>query len=51
MEQLRPVSKTEKILFPIFVTLVVSLMVPMAAPLLVVLMLGNPLRRNLVFCQ
>ena len=50
MEQLRPVSKTEKILFPIFVTLVVSLMVPMAAPLLGMLMLGNLLRESGV-CQ
>ncbi|MBC8570130.1 sodium ion-translocating decarboxylase subunit beta [Zongyangia hominis] len=50
MEQLRPVSKTEKILFPILVTLVVSLMVPMAAPLLGMLMLGNLFRESGV-CQ
>lgn len=41
MKQLRPVSKTEKIVFPIAVTLVVSLIVPSAAPLLGMLMLGN----------
>lgn len=41
MEQLRPVSKTEKILFPIMVTLVVSLMLPPAATLIGMLMLGN----------
>lgn len=44
MEQLRPVSKTEKILFPIIVTVVVSLLVPSATPLLGALMLGNLLR-------
>lgn len=41
MEQLRPVSKSEKILFPIMVTLVVSLMLPPAATLVGMLMLGN----------
>ncbi|MCT4604601.1 MAG: sodium ion-translocating decarboxylase subunit beta [Marinisporobacter sp.] len=41
MDQLRPVSKTEKILFPIMVTLVVSLMLPPAATLIGMLMLGN----------
>lgn len=41
MEQLRPVSQTEKILFPIIVTLVVSLMLPPAATLIGMLMLGN----------
>lgn len=41
MEQLREVSKKEKILFPIIVTLVVSLMLPPAAPLIGMLMLGN----------
>ncbi|SHJ89360.1 sodium ion-translocating decarboxylase subunit beta [Paramaledivibacter caminithermalis] len=44
MEQLRPVSKTEKILFPIMVTLVVSLMLPPAATLIGMLMLGNLFR-------
>ena len=41
MEQLREVSKQEKILFPIVVTLIVSLIVPSAAPLIGCLMLGN----------
>ncbi|QEK11106.1 sodium ion-translocating decarboxylase subunit beta [Crassaminicella thermophila] len=41
MDQLRPVSKTEKILFPIMVTLIVSLMLPPAATLIGMLMLGN----------
>ena len=46
MEQLRPVSKTEKILFPIMVTAVGSLLLPSAAPLLGSLMLGNLLRES-----
>lgn len=41
MEQLRPVSKTEKIIFPIIVTLVVCCLVPSATPLIGMLMLGN----------
>lgn len=41
MEQLRVVSKTEKIIFPIIVTLFVSLLLPSVAPLLGCLMLGN----------
>ena len=41
MGQLRTVSKTEKIVFPIVVTVVVSLMLPSAAPLIGSLMLGN----------
>ena len=41
MGQLRPVSKTEKIIFPIAVTVIVSLMLPSAAPLIGSLMLGN----------
>jgi len=41
MQQLRPVSKTEKILFPILVTIVVLLLLPDAAPLIGMLMLGN----------
>lgn len=44
MEQLRPVSKTEKIVFPIMVTIFVSLLLPSAAPLVGLLMLGNLLR-------
>ena len=44
MEQLRPVSKVEKIIFPILVTVVVSLLLPAAASLVGMLMLGNLLR-------
>ena len=46
MEQLRPVSKTEKILFPIFVTLICVLLLPSAAPLIGMLMLGNLFRES-----
>lgn len=41
MEQLRPVSKLEKIMFPIVVTIIVCLFLPSAAPLVGMLMLGN----------
>ena len=41
MDQLRPVSKTEKILFPIIVTIVVGLIIPDAVSLVGCLMLGN----------
>ncbi len=41
MEQLRPVSKKERIIFPIVVTVVVALFVPDAVPLVGCLMLGN----------
>ena len=41
MENLRPVSKTEKVVFPILVTLIVTLIIPDAAPLVGFLMLGN----------
>ncbi|MBR3504791.1 MAG: sodium ion-translocating decarboxylase subunit beta [Clostridia bacterium] len=44
MEQLRPVSKTEAIIFPIVVTIVVSMLLPDAATLIGCLMLGNLLR-------
>lgn len=44
MEQLRPVSKTEKILFPIIVTLAVSLLLPSAGTLVGMLMFGNLLK-------
>ena len=44
MEQLRPVSKLEKILFPIIITIVVSLILPTTAPLVGMLMLGNLFR-------
>ena len=41
MSQLRPVSKTEKILFPIIIAVIISLLLPSAAPLIGCLMLGN----------
>ena len=41
MKQLRPVSKKEKILFPIVCTIIVALIVPDAIPLVGMLMLGN----------
>ena len=44
METLRPVSRTEKIIFPIVVTVLVSLIVPSATPLVGCLMLGNLFR-------
>jgi len=44
MEQLRPVSKTEKILFPIVVTVLVSLIFPLVTPMISMLMLGNLFR-------
>ena len=44
MAQLRPVSKLEKILFPIVVTIVVVLILPTTAPLVGMLMLGNLFR-------
>ncbi len=44
MEQLRPVSKLERILFPIIVTIVVSMILPTTAPLIGMLMLGNLFR-------
>ena len=44
MEQLRPVSKLEKILFPIVVTIIVCLILPTTAPLVGMLMLGNLFR-------
>ena len=46
MKQLRTVSKTEKIVFPIIVTAFVALLVPSAAPLIGSLMLGNLLRES-----
>ena len=41
MEQLRPVSKLEKILFPIIVVILIAIFLPDAAPLVGMLMLGN----------
>ena len=46
MEQLRPVSKIEKILFPIIVTVIISLLFPAVAPLIGMLMLGNLFRES-----
>ncbi|HKL10670.1 MAG TPA: sodium ion-translocating decarboxylase subunit beta [Clostridia bacterium] len=48
MDQLRSVSKTEKVLFPIMVTLIVSLMLPPAATLIGMLMLGNLFKECMV---
>ena len=50
MATLRQVSKTEKIIFPVAVTLIVALIVPSAAPLVGMLMLGNILKESGV-CQ
>ena len=44
MEQLRPVSKLEKILFPIIVTIIVCMILPTTAPLVGMLMVGNLFR-------
>ena len=44
MEQLRPVSKLEKILFPILVTIIVCMILPTTAPLVGMLMVGNLFR-------
>jgi len=46
MKQLRPVSKKEKILFPIVSTIVVSIIVPDATPLIGMLMVGNLFRES-----
>lgn len=46
MEQLRPVSKLEKILFPIVTTIFVVLLVPSSAPLIGMLMLGNLVKES-----
>ena len=51
MEQLRPVSKLEKILFPIVVTIVVVMILPTTAPLVGMLMLGNLFRESGVVKQ
>ncbi len=51
MEQLRPVSKLEKILFPVIVTIVVCMILPSTAPLLGMLMLGNLFRESGVVRQ
>ncbi len=46
MTQLREVSKTEKIIFPILVTVVVVLIIPSCAPLIGMLMLGNLIKES-----
>ena len=51
MEQLRPVSKLEKILFPVIVTVIVVLILPTTAPLIGMLMLGNLFRESGVVKQ
>lgn len=51
MEQLRPVSKLERVLFPIVVTVVVCMILPTTAPLVGMLMLGNLFRESGVVKQ
>ena len=51
MENLRPVSKREKIIFPIVVTIIVCLLLPTTAPLVGMLMLGNLFRESGVVRQ
>ena len=51
MENLRPVSKLEKILFPIVVTIIVCMVLPTTAPLVGMLMLGNLFRESGVVRQ
>ena len=51
MDQLRPVSKLEKILFPVIVTVVVCLILPTTAPLVGMLMLGSLFRESGVVKQ
>ena len=51
MEQLRDVSKRERILFPIIVTIIVCLILPSTAPLIGMLMLGNLFRESGVVRQ
>ncbi|HIV87288.1 MAG TPA: sodium ion-translocating decarboxylase subunit beta [Candidatus Pygmaiobacter gallistercoris] len=46
MTQLRPVSKTEKVIFPIMCTIVIALLLPSAAPLVGMLMLGNLMKES-----
>ena len=46
MTQLRPVSKLEKVIFPIIVTIVISLLLPDAASLVGMLMLGNLMKES-----
>lgn len=46
MKQLRPVSKKEKVLFPIIVTIICGLLLPKAVPLLGMLMFGNLMKES-----
>jgi len=46
MKQLRPVSKTEKIIFPLLGTVVICMLVPLAAPLMGMMFLGNLFRES-----
>jgi len=46
MEQLRPVTKTEKIIFPIAVTVIIALLIPSATPLVGMLMFGNLIKES-----
>ncbi len=48
MKQLRTVSRREKIIFPIVVTIIISLILPTAAPLIGMLMFGNLLKESMV---
>ncbi len=48
MKQLRPVSKTEKILFPIICTIFVGLILPATVPIIGIMMLGNLFRESMV---
>ena len=51
MEQLRPVSKLERILFPVIITIVVCMILPTTAPLVGMLMLGNLFKESGVVRQ
>ena len=51
MEQLRPVSKLERILFPVIITIVVCVILPTTAPLVGMLMLGNLFKESGVVRQ
>lgn len=51
MEQLRPVSKLERILFPIIITIVICVILPTTAPLVGMLMLGNLFKESGVVRQ
>ena len=46
MGQLRPVSRLEKLIFPVLVTLIIALMIPSAAPLVGMLMFGNLMKES-----